>query len=130
MNPIPATGLDGGEGMSIELKRVFDEPGNDGYRVLVDRIWPRGVSKEALRADEWLKDVAPTSELRKDFHAGKLSWDEFRRSYLAELKDHRDSLRPLAERATRGTVTLLFSAKDEQHNNAVVLRQYLNMLLE
>lgn len=116
--------------MSIELKRAFDEPGNDGYRVLVDRIWPRGVSREALRADEWLKDVAPASALRKDFHAGKLSWDEFRRSYLAELKDHRDTLRPLAERATRETVTLLFSAKDEQHNNAVVLRQYLNMLLE
>ncbi|MGM0570986.1 DUF488 domain-containing protein [Marinobacter sp.] len=114
--------------MAIRLERVYDESGSKGYRVLVDRVWPRGISKEALAADEWLKDVAPSTQLRKDFHAGELSWDEFRRGYLAELKDHRDTLRPLAERANRETVTLLYSAKDDEHNNAVVLKQYLNML--
>lgn len=115
--------------MSVSLKRVYDKPSaDDGYRVLVDRIWPRGIAKEALRADEWLREVAPSSGLRKAFHAGDLSWDEFRRAYLMELRDHRETLRPLAEKAASAPVTLLFSARDEQHNNAVVLRQYLNML--
>ena len=114
--------------MTIQLERVYEESRSKGYRVLVDRIWPRGISKESLAADEWLKEVAPSSQLRKDFHAGDLSWDEFRRSYLAELKDHRDILRPLAERARGEAVTLLYGAKDDEHNNAVVLKQYLTML--
>ncbi|SFR53456.1 Uncharacterized conserved protein YeaO, DUF488 family [Marinobacter daqiaonensis] len=115
--------------MTVETKRAYEEPSkSDGYRVLVDRMWPRGVAKDELKADEWLKDVAPSDELRKDFHAGDLSWDEFRRAYLMELKEHRETLRPLAKRADSSTVTLLFSSKDEEHNNAVVLRQYLQML--
>ena len=116
--------------MSIELRRVHDEdePRKDSYRVLVDRIWPRGISKDQLAADEWPKDVAPTSELRKAFHAGEISWSEFRRRYLGELREHRETLRPLAQRASRDKVTLLYSASDPDHNNAVVLRQYLGML--
>ncbi|WP_328185863.1 DUF488 domain-containing protein [Marinobacter sp. OP 3.4] len=114
--------------MSVQLKRAYDPLGNDGYRVLVDRLWPRGIPKEELQADEWLREVAPSDDLRKDFHKGRLSWGEFRRGYLGELKQQRDRLRPLAERASRETVTLLFSAKDRERNNAVVLRQYLAML--
>ena len=114
--------------MSIQLKRAYDPLGNDGYRVLVDRLWPRGIPKEELQADEWLREVAPTDDLRKDFHKGRLSWGEFRRGYLGELKQQRDRLRPVDERATGETVTLLFSAKDRDRNNAVVMRHYLAML--
>ncbi len=115
--------------MSIALKRAYDEPeSGDGYRVLVDKLWPRGVSKEQLEVDEWLKEVAPSDELRKAFHADQLSWDEFRKDYLAELKDHREELKPLAERAQKQKVTLVFSASDTEHNNAVVVQQYLKML--
>lgn len=115
--------------MSLELKRAFDaaNPG-DGYRVLVDRLWPRGVSKDDANIDEWPKEVAPSDALRKAFHAGELGWGEFRRRYLGELKPHRETLRPLAERAARERVTLVFAAKDERHNNAVVMAQYLAML--
>lgn len=115
--------------MSISLKRAYDAPSpRDGYRVLVDRLWPRGVSKDDAKVDAWPKEVAPSDELRKAFHDGKLRWGEFRRRYLAELKCQRDVLRELAQRAQKGSVTLLFSAKDEQRNNAVVLKQYLEML--
>ncbi|MFW5825676.1 MAG: DUF488 domain-containing protein, partial [Marinobacter sp.] len=93
--------------MPVLLKRAYEEPSaDDGYRVLVDRIWPRGISREDLKADDWLRQVAPSPQLRKGFHSGELSWDEFRRGYLTELKDCRDILRPLAERASRDTVTL------------------------
>ena len=115
--------------MSLALKRAFAAPApEDGHRVLVDRLWPRGVAKADARIDDWPKEVAPGDALRQAFHAGKLGWGEFRRRYLAELKAHRETLRPLAERAARERVTLVFAAKDEQHNNAVVLAQYLAML--
>ncbi len=115
--------------MSIALKRAFEAPTpDDGYRVLVDRLWPRGVAKADARIDEWRKELAPSDALRKAFHAGELGWGEFRRRYLAELKAHREALRPLAEHAARDTVTLVFASKDVRHNNAVVLRQYLEML--
>lgn len=115
--------------MAIALKRVYEEPkAEDGYRVLVDRLWPRGVSKEAARLDVWLREVAPSDRLRKEFHGDRSRWAEFRRAYLSELKRHRDTLRPLARRARRQRVTLLFSAADVERNNAVVLKQYLEML--
>lgn len=114
--------------MSIAIRRVYDDPGNDGYRVLVDRLWPRGISKDRLGADEWLREVAPSGDLRKAFHAGEVSWKEFRRRYLSELRAHRETLRPLARRASSGNVILLYSARDPDRNNAVVLRQYLAML--
>lgn len=115
--------------MSISLKRAYDGPkASDGYRILVDRIWPRGVSKEDLDVDEWLKEVAPSDGLRKSFHKGDSSWSEFRQAYLEELKEHRDELRRVADLSKKKRVTLLFSAQDEEHNNAVVLRQYLRML--
>lgn len=115
--------------MSIALKRAYDVPTpDDGHRVLVDRLWPRGVAKADARIDDWRKEVAPSDALRKAFHAGELDWDGFRRRYLAELKAHHETLRNLAERAANGTVTLVFASKDEHHNNAVVLKQYLEML--
>ena len=114
--------------MTISLKRVYEQATpEDGYRVLVDRLWPRGVSKEKAQLEEWLKEAAPSDELRQSFHKGDLSWDEFRRCYLSELKDHRDALRQLAERAERERVTLVFSSRNTERNNAVVLKQYLEM---
>jgi uncharacterized protein YeaO (DUF488 family) len=114
--------------VAIALKRVYETPTTkDGYRLLVDRLWPRGVSKESARLDEWMKQVAPSDELRKWFHDDPSRWAEFRRRYLSELKVHRDELRQLA-RAKSERVTLVFSASDEAHNNAVVVKQYLRML--
>lgn len=115
--------------MAIALKRAYEKPSsNDGYRVLVDRIWPRGVSKDAAQLDEWIRDAAPSTQLRKWFHGNPSHWGEFRSRYLSELKQHRETLRPLARRAGRQRVTLVFAASDERHNNAVVLQQYLKML--
>ena len=115
--------------MSIVLKRIYEEPSRtDGYRVLVDRLWPRGVSKNEAALDEWMKEISPTDELRKWFHSDRSRWSEFRRRYLSELKNHRDALRRLAQRARNQRVTLLFSATDKERNNAVVVKQYLKML--
>lgn len=113
--------------MAIRLERVYDESGSGDYRVLVDRIWPRGFRRNRLPLTNGSGDCA-VIEAAQGLPLGDVSWDEFRRSYLTELKDHRDTLRPLAERASRESVTLLYSAKDDEHNNAVVLKQYLSML--
>lgn len=115
--------------MPIKLKRAYDDPSSDdGHRVLVDRLWPRGLSKADARLDEWLKAAAPSDGLRKWFHHDRTRWAEFRRRYLSELKGQRERLRPLAERAGRERVTLVYSSHDEKHNNAIVLKQYLLML--
>ncbi len=115
--------------MAIVLKRAYAEATQeDGYRVLVDRMWPRGVSRAEAKLDEWMKEVAPSDQLRKWFHSDRSNWDEFRRRYLSELKSHRDELRRLAQRAKSERVTLVFSSSYEEHNNAVVLKQYLEML--
>lgn len=115
--------------MPIALKRAYEQPTSaDGYRVLVDRLWPRGISKGEARIDQWLKDAAPSNELRQWFHKDRSRWGAFRKRYLAELAEHREQLRQLAQRARRSTVTLVFSATDAQRNNAVVMKQYLRML--
>lgn len=115
--------------MTIAVKRVYEPAApEDGLRVLVDRLWPRGLSKEAAAVALWEKDAAPSDELRKWFHADPSQWAEFRRRYLAELREQRDRLRELAERAAGETVTLLFASKDAEHNNAVVLAEYLRRL--
>lgn len=116
--------------MPIILKRAYEKATpEDGYRVLVDRLWPRGVSRNEAKFDEWMKEVAPSDQLRKWFHSDPSRWDEFRRRYLSELQSHRDQLCRLAQRATSERVTLVFGATDEEHNNAVVIKQYLNMLV-
>ncbi len=115
--------------MAIDRKRVYEPAGaGDGYRVLVDRLWPRGLSKDRAHVDAWLKEIAPSDALRKWFHANSDCWGEFRRRYLAELKRHRAELRELSQRAQKGRVTLLYASRDADHNQAVVIQQYLKML--
>jgi uncharacterized protein YeaO (DUF488 family) len=112
----------------IKTKRIYEPAAkNDGVRVLVDRIWPRGMSKEDGRVDIWLKAIAPSDDLRKWFGHDPDKWDEFKRRYTDELEPWRDVLVPIFQYLEKdhGTVTLLFAAKDEEHNNAVVLRDYL-----
>jgi uncharacterized protein YeaO (DUF488 family) len=112
--------------MEIRLKRAYDQPARgDGWRVLVERLWPRGMKKEALAADAWLKKVAPSTELRKWFDHRVDRWDEFRRRYRDELTKNPDGWAPILEAGRRGTVTLLYSAHDTLHNGALVLRDYL-----
>ena len=112
--------------MGIFVKRVYDPPApGDGRRFLVDRLWPRGVKKEALKLDGWLKEVAPSDELRRWFGHDPAKWEEFQRRYFAELEAKPEAWRPLLEAARQGTVTLLFGARDEAHNNAVALKAFL-----
>lgn len=110
----------------IRIKRTYDAPArSDGRRILVERLWPRGMKKEALAADAWMKDVAPSPQLRKWFDHRVERWEEFRRRYRAELAANRGAWEPILEAAASGTVTLLFSARDTAHNGAVVLSEYL-----
>ena len=112
--------------MSIRLKRIYDKPAAaDGYRVLVDRVWPRGVSKEAARLDAWLKEIAPSTALRKWFGHDPRRWREFKRRYGKELAARAAELGVLALRARRGRLTLLFGARDTRFNQAVALKGYL-----
>ena len=115
--------------VEIGLKRIY-EPASpeDGYRVLVDRLWPRGVSKRRAQLDSWLKEIAPSQELRKWFRRNHSCWREFRNRYLSELTQHRAEARLLTRRSDQEHVTLIFAASDRSHNNAVVLRQYLRLL--
>jgi uncharacterized protein YeaO (DUF488 family) len=113
-------------GINLQLKRVYDEPTQaDGTRFLVERLWPRGITKSALADARWLRDAAPSTELRKWFHHDPLRWNEFRRRYFAELKQQPDVLSPILEAAQHWTVTLLYSSHDTEHNNAVALREFL-----
>jgi uncharacterized protein YeaO (DUF488 family) len=111
----------------IRVKRVYEKPAKeDGFRVLVDRLWPRGMKKEAAKVDLWMKDVAPSDELRKSFHHEAMKWADFERKYQAELKNKKESLAELHKlEKEHGTVTLLFGAKDEEHNQAVFLARAL-----
>ncbi len=112
--------------MSIVLKRAYDPPAkNDGTRVLVDRLWPRGVSKEDARIDRWLKEIAPSNELRKWFGHDPGRWKEFKTRYRKELDDRSQQVEELRALVKKGRVTLVYSAKDTERNNAVVLREYL-----
>ena len=111
--------------MRIGLKRVYETASkNDGVRILVDRLWPRGLSKDLAKIDLWLREVAPSNALRRWFNHESEKWDEFRRRYFAELTDNA-AARSVLEEASRAKVTLLFAAKDEERNNAVALREYL-----
>ena len=110
----------------IRIKRVYEPPAReDGVRILVERLWPRGVRKEDLPLDRWAKEVAPSTELRKWYAHRVERWEEFVRRYRAELDANEEAWRPIAEAARSGDVTLLFSARDPEHNSAVVLRDYL-----
>jgi uncharacterized protein YeaO (DUF488 family) len=113
--------------MIVKLKRVYEEPSSaDGTRILVDRLWPRGLTKEKARVDLWLKDVAPSTELRKWFAHDQAKWAEFKTRYRAELKKSPEQLTLLRQAAAKGMTTLLYGAKDEEHNEAIVLQELLN----
>jgi len=110
----------------FRLKRAYEPVSRaDGIRVLVERLWPRGVSKAELHLDEWIKDVAPSTELRRWFSHDPEKWPRFRARYFRELDAAPEAWRPIVTAARRGTVTLVYSSHDEQHNNAVALREYL-----
>ena len=117
---------EGTEVPDVRLKRAYAQPSSeDGIRVLVDRLWPRGVRKTAASIDRWIKDVAPSTELRKWFGHNPIRWDEFRRKYQAELARHPEALDELRALAKEGRLTLVYAAHDEFHNEAVVLRDLL-----
>ena len=111
----------------IKIKRVYKKPEvEDGIRILVDRLWPRGLTKEKASIDLWLKEIAPTTELRKWFNHDPDKWNEFKKRYLAELSENRKSVAILKEQLTNGDVTLIFGTKDEEHNEALVLKELIN----
>jgi uncharacterized protein YeaO (DUF488 family) len=111
----------------VRLKRAYENASpEDGLRVLVDRLWPRGLSKQKARIDIWLKEIAPSHELRKWFGHEPAKWKDFQARYRREMEEQADSLALLRKKAKAGTVTLLFAAHDEVHNNAVVLKSVLN----
>lgn len=110
----------------LNVKRVYELHGSgDGARYLVERLWPRGMKKENLIMDAWLKEVAPSNDLRRWFGHDPARWDEFQRRYRAELDANPDAWKPLLEASRGGNVTLLYSARDTEHNNAIVLKRYL-----
>jgi uncharacterized protein YeaO (DUF488 family) len=111
----------------ISIKRVYQKPEKlDGFRILVDRLWPRGLTKEKAKVDLWLKDVAPSDQLRKWYAHDPSRWEEFRRRYFEELTDKEDFTSLILEKEQKGNVTLLYGKKDEKFNNAVALMEYLN----
>ena len=110
----------------IKLKRVYEERSPaDGTRYLVERLWPRGINKADLHLDDWLKGVAPSTELRKWFNHDPEKWEQFRRKYFAELDQVPEASEPIRQAARKGTVTLLYSSHDAEHNNALALKQYI-----
>lgn len=118
-------------GSVIRIKRVYDPPDpSDGLRILMDRLWPRGLQKEKAQINEWRKDLAPSDALRKWFGHDPKRWEEFKRRYQEELQGKMAELKRLAEEARHRTITLLYSARDEEHNQAVVLRELLEELFK
>ena len=113
-------------GKNVKLKRAYEKhSAEDGTRVLVDRLWPRGVKKADAAIDHWTKELSPSTELRKWFGHDPDRWEEFQRRFAGELRQHADQLKRLRDLARKGTITLVYSAHDELHNDAVVLRDVL-----
>jgi len=110
----------------IKLKRAYEAPvKQDGFRVLVDRLWPRGVKKEEARIDLWLKEIAPSAELRRWFQHDPEKWEEFKRRFFTELGAKDEILKPVRDELKKGIVTLVYASKEERYNNAVALKEYL-----
>lgn len=113
--------------MNIQIKRVYEKPlKEDGKRILVDRLWPRGLTKEKASIDLWLKEIAPSTELRKWFGHDPGKWNEFQKRYCQELKNNESEVSLLKEQLKHGKVTLVYGAKDEEHNEALVLTEWLS----
>jgi uncharacterized protein YeaO (DUF488 family) len=112
--------------MDLRIKRVYEQPDrDDATRILVDRLWPRGLTKEKAKVDLWLKDVAPSTALRKWFAHDPAKWTEFQTRYREELKSNKEQLSLLKQEADKGTATLVYGARDQQHNEAVILQRLL-----
>jgi uncharacterized protein YeaO (DUF488 family) len=112
--------------MNIKVKRIYDKPSKeDGLRILVDRLWPRGVSKKDASIDIWIKDIAPSNELRKWFNHDPGKWKEFKVRYFSELDKKSEMVNEILDRAKKDTLTLVFSAKEEKYNNAGALKEFL-----
>jgi uncharacterized protein YeaO (DUF488 family) len=112
--------------VTVTLKRVYESAqSGDGTRFLVDRLWPRGIKKEKLKVKAWLKDAAPSPDLRKWFAHDPAKWQEFQQRYRAELESNPDAWKPILEAASQGNVTLLYSARDTEHNSALLLKEFL-----
>jgi uncharacterized protein YeaO (DUF488 family) len=110
----------------IRIKRIYDAPtAEDGFRILIDRLWPRGLSKEKVKVDLWLKDIAPSNELRKWFSHDLKKWSEFKKKYFKELESKKELVDQIIQKAKKGNVTLFFGAKNEKFNNAVALKGYI-----
>jgi uncharacterized protein YeaO (DUF488 family) len=110
----------------LKIKRTYDNPSSsDGVRFLVERLWPRGIKKEDLKMKAWLKEVSPSPDLRKWYSHDIAKWEQFQERYRAELKSNPDAWQPILEAARQGNVTLLYSAKDTEHNSALVLKEFL-----
>ena len=113
--------------MKIQIKRVYEKPDrDDGIRILVDRLWPRGLTKEKAHIDIWLKEIAPSTALRKWFGHDPAKWNEFCEQYIVELKNNTEQRNVLKEQLINNSLTLLYGAKDEEHNEAVVLKEYFS----
>ncbi|HYA86880.1 MAG TPA: DUF488 family protein [Nitrospirota bacterium] len=111
----------------VKIKRVYDEPSeSDGKRILVDRLWPRGLKKEHAQIDGWIREIAPSNELRKWFNHDPHKWREFKNRFFMELEGKGDLLEGIANLARKGSVTLLFGSKEERFNNAVALKEYID----
>lgn len=116
--------------MKWNVKRIYEPlDEEDGYRILVDRLWPRGMTKEKANIDHWLKEIAPTTELRKWFDHDPEKWAEFQNRYEIELKENKEAIEFLKEKIRNGKTTLLYAAKDEAHNEAKVISDYLSSIL-
>jgi uncharacterized protein YeaO (DUF488 family) len=112
--------------MAVQVKRAYEKPEkSDGFRVLIDRVWPRGVRKEDLKLDEWPRSLAPSTELRKWFGHDPAKWEEFKKRYFRELSTHPDEIRLLREKMRRGPLTIVFGSREERFNNAHALKEYL-----
>src|SRR4051794_39334419 len=115
--------------MAVKIKRVYEKPDEgDGTRILVDRLWPRGLTKEKAKVDLWLKEIAPTTTLRKWFSHDPEKWDEFKKRYLSELKNNTEAVSTLKDEIKKGPVTLIYGARDEEHNEALVLKNTIDKL--
>ncbi|MFC6987661.1 DUF488 domain-containing protein [Haloplanus sp. GCM10025708] len=116
--------------MKITTKRIYDDPDNNATRVLVDRLWPRGVSKEEAQLDAWIKEVAPSDGLRTWYDHDPDRWTEFTERYISELEEEDDAVERVLDVAKDDRLTLLYAATDRDHNNAVVLREYLELRVD
>lgn len=114
----------------IRIKRIYDTPEEkDGFRILVDRLWPRGLKKERAKVDMWLKEIAPGDALRKWFSHDPAKWDEFKKRYFEELKEKKELLYIIIERSKTDAITLLYGARDRDYNNAVALKEFIEKKL-